>query len=160
MLSHFPVVRFSQITAIALGVLVSCQVLASDANVVFEKSKVVVFSEDNSKSDERKAIITFGDSAVVIQGLDKKYSDRTEISYGKINKMVYERSSHSRVAAAILVSPLALFIKRKHHWFTFHYETEDSTKTAILLRLDKKDEKKFRHWAPIKTGRDMEVIIE
>ena len=151
MLSRFSV-RFSQITAIVLGVLVSCQVLASDANVVF--------SEDNSKSDERKAIITFDDSTVVIQGLDKKYSDRTEISYGKINKMVYERSSHSRLAAAILVSPLALFIKRKHHWFTFHYETEDSTKTAILLRLDKKDEKKFRHGAPVKTGKDMEIIIE
>ena len=159
MLSRFAVF-FCQVAAMALGVLVSCQVLLADTNVVFKKSKVVVFSEDKSKSDERKAIITFGDSTVVIQGQDKKYSDRTEISYDKISKMIYERSSHSRVAAAILVSPLALFVKRKHHWFTFHYETEDSTKTAILLRLDKKDEKQFRQWAPVKTGKDVELIIE
>lgn len=157
MLSRFVV--FCQVSAVVLGVLVSCQVLAA-ADVVFKKSKVVIFRKDSDKSDERKVLITFGDSTVIIQGQDRKYKERTEIAYDKISKILYERSSHSRVAAAILVSPLALFMKRKHHWFTFHYEIEDSTKTAILLRLDKKDEKRFRQSAPVKTGKELEQIIE
>ena len=147
-----------QVIALGLGVLIPLQVMAAD--VVFKKSKVVVFSEDNSKSDEKKALITFGDSLVVVQGLSDDYSLRTEIAYDKIHTMIYERSSHSRIAAAILINPLALFMKRKHHWFTFHYELEDSTKASILLRLDKKDEKRFRQVAPVRVGKNVENIIE
>ena len=145
-------------------VLIPLQVMAAD--VVFKKSKVVVFSD--SKSDEKKALVTFGDSSVVIQGYadgwrereEEHYPLRTEIAYDKIHKMIYERSDHSQIAAAILINPLFLFVKRKHHWFTFHYELEDSTKTFILLRLDKKDEKWFRKVAPTKIGKDVENIIE
>ena len=144
--------------AVILVVLIPFQVLAAD--IIFKKSKVVVFSENNSNSKEKKAFVTFGDSTVVIQGIADDYTDRTLIPYNKINQMIYERSSHSRIAAAILLTPLALFVKRKHHWFTFHYELEDSTKVFMLLRLDKKDEKRFRQVAPAKVKKNIENIIE
>ena len=145
--------------AILLVVLVPFQILAAD--VIFKKSKVVVFPEDSdSKSKEQKAFVTFGDSMVVVQGTTDDYVDRTLIPYKKIDQMLYERSSHSRIAAAILLSPFALFVKRKHHWFTFHYELEDSTKAFLLLRLDKKEEKRFRQVATVKAKRNVENIIE
>lgn len=150
-----------KMTSILLVLIFPLQILGAD--VVFKKSKVVVF-ETNDKGemgqDEKEALITFGDKTVTIQGLKTDYATRTEIEYAKIDQMIYERSSHSRVAAAILISPLALFVKRKHHWFTFHYTGEDSTNKSILLRLDKKDEKAFRQIAPQRTGKEVETIIE
>ena len=159
LLKAMTVIGMKKAIAVILVVLVPFQILAAD--VIFKKSKVVVFPKDSdSKSKEEKAFITFGDSMVVVQGITDDYAARTSIPYKKIDQMIYERSSHSRIAAAILLSPLALFIKRKHHWFTFHYELEDSTKAFLLLRLDKKDEKRFRQVATVKTKRDVENIVE
>ena len=147
-----------QVIVLGLGVLIPLQVMAAD--VVFKKSKVVVFLKITLSQMKRKHSSHFGDSLVAVQGLSDDYSLRTEIPYDKIQTMIYERSAHSRIAAAILINPLALFIKRKHHWFTFHYELEDSTKASILLRLDKKDEKRFRQVAPVRAGKNVENIIE
>ena len=154
----------STLIVLALTVLIALlpiHVLAAD--VVFKKSKLVVF-EPNKKGEteqkEKKALITFGDSSVVIQGLKEDNSTRTEIPYSSITQMLYERSSHSRVTAAILISPLALFMKRKHHWFTFNYTDADSARQSILLRLDKKDEKRFRQITPQRTGLELKTLVD
>jgi hypothetical protein len=150
-----------RLTAIFLILIFPIQIMAAD--VVFKKSKVVVFApgkDGETEQKERKALVTFGDDKVVIQGLKTEYAVRTEIPYTSITQTIYERSSHSRVATAILFSPLALFVKRKHHWFTFSYTAPDSSAQTLLLRLDKKDEKRFRQVSPQRTGAKLETIVE
>lgn len=150
-----------RLTAIFLILILPIQVLAAD--IVFKKSKVMVFDPNKDgemEQIERKALVTFEKSSVVIQGIKEEYAKHTEIPYATITQMLYERSSHSRVAAAILISPFALFVKRKHHWFTFSYTAPDSSSQSILLRLDKKEEKLFRQIAPQRTGVKLETIVE
>ncbi|MGA1196776.1 MAG: hypothetical protein ACO36I_09795 [Candidatus Latescibacterota bacterium] len=64
------------------------------------------------------------------------------------------------MAAALLISPLMLFSKRKHHWFSFNYEDENEKKQSVLLRLDKKEERLYRRIVPTLTGLELKEIIE
>ena len=105
-------------------------------------------------------IVTFTDNELIIQGKNKKHYGRIEIPYDTITGITYEKSKHWRVASAILLTPLTLFSRRKHHWFSIAYVSADSTSETVFLRLDKKEESMFRQVAPQKTGKKLEIIIE
>ncbi len=130
---------------------------------MFRKSKIVVV--DGEKTRERKAVVTWSDSFVTLRFKDGNVSARYPrhegvFRYDRMSGMVYERSKHSRIVSAILLSPLTLFSKRKHHWFSWNYVDADSSKRSILLRIDKKEERLYRRQVPILTGLELETIIE
>jgi hypothetical protein len=157
---------------VVIGCLLATQVTARD--VVFEKSRLVLFSEDskgNWADVEKKAKVVFGDSIVIVTGYVKMdigegrpqdvATDRHTIPYSSVTYMEYERSTHSRVAAAILLTPWALLSKRKHHWFTIQYTPDgDSTSTSVLIQLDKREEKPFRRIARDRVGVEVTNLIE
>ena len=129
-------------TVIVLSVLSAGIVDARD--LVFRKSKIVVV--EGEKTRERKAVVTWSDSIVTLRFKDGNDSARYPGSegvyrYNRMSDMVYERSKHSRIVSAILLSPLTLFSKRKHHWFSWNYVDADSSKGSILFRIDKKEER-------------------
>jgi hypothetical protein len=72
----------------------------------------------------------------------------------------YSNSKHWRVAAAILFSPLTLFSKRKHHYFSFTFEKNGGERDAVILRIDKKEEKSYRKRVPQSTGLKLTVIAD
>ena len=137
--------------------------IAEARGLVFKKTKIVVF--DGEETKERKAIVTWGDSTVTLRFKDGDDSVRYAgiegtFRYDQMSGLTYERSKHSRIAAALLVTPFLIFSKRKHHWFSWNYIEADSSKRSILLRIDKKEEKIYRNQVPTLTGLKMETIIE
>lgn len=137
--------------------------IAEARGLVFKKTKIVVFESDKTK--ERKAIVTWSDSTVTLRFKDADDSVRHPgiegtFRYDQMSGLTYERSKHSRIAAALLVTPFLIFSKRKHHWLSWNYVEADSSKRSILLRIDKKEEKIYRSQVPILTGLEMETIVE
>lgn len=128
------------------------------ANIVFKKTKIVHTTDDGEK--EIQAIVTWSDDHVSITPKSKKerkqYPELTmEIPYTKMFDLEYSNSRHWRVAAALLVSPLTLFSKRKHHYFSFAYEKGEGKRDAMILRVDKKEEKTYRKRIPLITGLEL-----
>ena len=132
-------------------------------DLVFKKTKIVVF--EGEKTHEKKAIVTWGEKSVTLQfknGMDRNRYPEYEMTcaYDKMSDLAYERSKHSRIATAILISPLALFSKRKHHWLSWNFEDDKGEKRSVLLRLDKKEERIYRQRVPNLTGLELAVNIE
>ena len=77
-----------------------------------------------------------------------------------MSDLTYERSKHSRIVSAILLSPLVLFSKRKHHWLSWNFTDKKGEKHSVLLRIDKKEERIYRKQVPAITGLELETVIE
>ena len=89
-------------------------------DLIFGKSKIVVI--DRGKTKQKKAIVAWGDSTVSLRFKDGDDSVRYReyegiIRYDQMSDLTYSHTKHWRVASAILLSPLTLFSRRKHHWF-------------------------------------------
>ena len=125
-------------------------------DVKFKRSKVVVVENDGIK--EREASMTLSDSDIVVAGRFN-YHVITRIPYNEITGLVYEQSTHPRVAAAIFLTPLILFTKGTHHWFSIKYTPMGGKPETMLLRLDKSEQRVFRNLFEQKTGKKIEVVI-
>jgi hypothetical protein len=132
-------------------------------NLVFTKTKIV--APEGEKTKQIKVIVTWKDSSVAIRLKEPKKLQRyghleTEIAYKTMSNLTYEYSKHWRVVSAILLNPLALFSRRKHHWFSFTYKDADGKSDAMVLRLDKKEELSYRRRVPALTGLELKVHID
>jgi len=59
------------------------------------------------------------------------------IPYASITGLEYGQKAGRRVAVAVLVSPLALFSKKRKHFLTITYKDEKGTEQAAVLELGK-----------------------
>jgi RES domain-containing protein len=106
------------------------------AQTAFKKSKLYVTEEHKMKL--RKVELTFTDTALVIQGVDGKYREKTTVPYAEIKKAEYEFSKHHRAAAAIIISPLFLLSKAKKHWLALVCKpVGEDEEEKLLFRLNK-----------------------
>jgi hypothetical protein len=62
---------------------------------------------------------------------------KLEIPYSTIEELEYGQKAGRRVAVAILVSPLALFSKKRKHYLTISYKSEDGKGQAAVFELGK-----------------------
>jgi hypothetical protein len=62
---------------------------------------------------------------------------KVEIPYSQIEELEYGQKAGRRVAVAILVSPLALFSKKRKHYLTISYKSEDGKGQAAVFELGK-----------------------
>jgi hypothetical protein len=60
------------------------------------------------------------------------------IPYEKINLLEYGQNADRRILESILISPLFMLSKKRAHFLTVGYETEDGRQQAVLFRVDKK----------------------
>jgi hypothetical protein len=146
---------------VILSFLIAAPAVAAD--LIFQKTKLVHATGEGEK--EIGAVVAWGDDQVKItlkSKLDrKKYPDvEFSIPYSSMSNLEYSNSKHWRVAAALLVSPLTLFSKRKHHYFSFTYIKKNEKKDAIILRIDKKEERTYRTRVPLITGLELKEIKE
>lgn len=146
--------------AIAALVLVASPCAYAE-DLTFKKTKIVVV--DGDKTKQVPVIVTWSDSTVSFRL--KKSSDlakygqvEREIPYSGMSNLTYEHSKHWRVASAILLSPLTLFSRRKHHWFSFEYKDESGKSDAVVLRIDKKEELIYRRRVPALTGLKLDIV--
>ena len=132
-------------------------------DLIFGKSKIVVI--DRGKTKQVKAIVAWGDSTVSLRFKDGDDSVRypeyeSIVRYDRMSGLTYSHSKHWRVVSAILLSPLTLFSRRKHHWFSWNYVDDAGKKHSVILRIDKKEEKLYRRHVPVLTGLELEIETE
>lgn len=68
---------------------------------------------------------------------DKKEITPLTISYDQITAIEYGQKAGRRVAVALLVSPLALFSKKRKHFLTLTYNDAAGKEQAAVLELGK-----------------------
>lgn len=59
------------------------------------------------------------------------------VPYAAITSLEYGQKAGRRVGVAILVSPLALFSKKRKHFFTVGFKDQDGKDQAVVLELGK-----------------------
>ena len=163
----------------AVTVLLASMPVEAD-DLVFKKTKIV--HSDGEDTKEIEVIVTWKDDHVEIVPVKKirrelpaqgdagmftrRKSRKTvwvdaypelnlRIPYDRMFNLSYEYSKHWRVVSAILISPWTLFSKRKHHWFSFAYETAGGKRDAIVFRIDKREQLSYRRRVPALTGLDL-----
>ncbi len=67
--------------------------------------------------------------------LTKKSAVR--VPYERINLLEYGQKVDRRLAEASLISPLMILSKKRAHFLTLGFETEDGKQQAMLFRVDK-----------------------
>jgi len=68
---------------------------------------------------------------------DKKERAKLAIPYDKLTSIEYGQKAGRRVGVAILVSPLALFSKKRKHFLTLSYTDDAGKEQAAVLELGK-----------------------
>lgn len=136
---------------------------AHTTDLVFNKTKILRITGNGEK--EIQATVRWGNGYVAItpkSQLEREiYPDLTmRVPYSSMSNLEYSNSKHWRVAAAILFSPWTLFSKRKHHYFSFTYEKGAGKRDAVILRIDKKEEKSYRKRVPLITGLELTELAE
>ncbi len=100
--------------------------------------------------DAKKAQYVGGTVASITEGadgvLDTKAEDKLtftakggsiEIPYAAIESLEYGQKAGRRIAVAVLISPLALFSKKRKHYLTIEYKDAQDKKQAVVLELGK-----------------------
>jgi hypothetical protein len=83
-------------------------------------------------------------------GLSIPWKSVSEIEYG-------QKVGH-RVATAILLSPLALFKKARHHYVTINYKDSDKNEQAVVFEFDKDDIRSALATLRARTGKDITFL--
>ena len=109
-------------------------------SVVFRK--VDFYKSEGDKEKKYDARLALDPKARTILIADEKHGADKKvyalIPYDKVKKIVYERSSHRRYKAGLLVSPWLLFSKGKKHWLTIEFEeVADQPLDYVYIRLHK-----------------------
>jgi hypothetical protein len=65
------------------------------------------------------------------------HSTKVEIPYASIEELEYGQKAGRRVGVAIMVSPLALFSKKRNHFLTISYKDAAGKSQAVVFELGK-----------------------
>jgi hypothetical protein len=68
---------------------------------------------------------------------DAKKEGRFSILYSSITELEYGQKAGRRVAVAVLVSPLALFSKKRNHYLTITFKDQQGMEQAVVFELGK-----------------------
>ena len=154
-------IMIKTLTAVALlFVMTGTAVVVAADTIIFKK--VDVFETDDKKRDAR---IELDVEARVLSLVDEKNGARKAtyavIPYDAITKIVYEKSSHRRYGAGLLINPFLLFSKGKKHWLTIEFtDVANLPQGFVYMRLDKKNQRRLLSALRAGTGIEIEQIIE
>ena len=111
---------------------------------------ILLFSVSIFAVDKDKAEYVGGTISTIKEGKDGKVSIKDEnnflfeskegnlsIPFKKVTELEYGQKAGRRVAVAILISPLALFSKKRKHYLTINYTDTDNKPQAVVFELGK-----------------------
>ena len=127
--------------------------------------KVDFYEDEGDKEKKYDARLALDPKARTILIADEKHGADKKvyalIPYDKVKKIVYERSSHRRYKAGLLVSPWLLFSKGKKHWLTIEFEeVADQPLDYVYIRLHKGNYRRVLSALSSGVGLEIEEIIE
>jgi hypothetical protein len=73
----------------------------------------------------------------VLRFMPRETGGPVAIQYAKITELEYGQKAGRRVAVAVLISPLALFSKKRNHYLTISYTDEKGKDQAAVFELGK-----------------------
>lgn len=91
---------------------------------------------------------------------DKRDIPPLSIPYSAIIGLEYGQKAGRRVAVAVLVSPLALFSKKRKHFLTVNYNDESGKEQAVVLELGKDISRTTLTIVATRSGKDIEYQDE
>ena len=99
--------------------------------------EVELYVIDRSELVLRQVMVTFEKDAMVIDGVDKRYRERTRLPFSAVKSALYENSKFYRWKAGLALGPGFLVFKGKKHWFTIAYAADEASTEELVFRLDK-----------------------
>ena len=85
-------------------------------------------------SEKTEGVLNLAESSAVFTA---KSGTKLAIPYGKIESLEYGQKAGRRVGAAVVVSPLFLFSKKRKHFLTIGFEDEAGKKQGGVFELAK-----------------------
>lgn len=131
---------------------------ADDAPVKFSHAEYVQVAAagENKPGPALNGTLVFDSQTKTVSFVDKTDRSILGIKYSAITSLVYEKTAHPRVAAALLVSPMFLFSPSKKHFLTIHYTGDNDTAKFVIIQLDKKNAMQAVATAEAQTGKQVE----
>ncbi len=124
----------SRIVAVALlAAIVSQPVLQA----VDGKKAEYIGGTVNGMPEETEGRLDTSNEVTLTFTPDEKDRPALGIPYDKITSIEYGQKAGRRVAVAVLVSPLALFSKKRKHFLTLSYTDTTGKEQAAVLELGK-----------------------
>ena len=90
----------------------------------------------SSVPEKTEGLLSTRDEAAVSFRSDKGKGSFT-IPYASITGLEYGQNAGRRVAVALLVSPIAIFSKKRKHYLTINYRDQQGKEQAAVLELGK-----------------------
>ena len=97
--------------------------------------------------------IATADKALTFQA---KFGTPVSIPYNRIASLEYGQKAGRRVGVAILVSPLALFSKKRNHYLTITYKDNAGREQAGVFELGKDIVRTTLTVLQVRTGKEIE----
>lgn len=87
-------------------------------------------------------------------------NDKLSIPYDRVNSLEYGQKAGRRLGLAIVVTPLALFSKKRKHYLTIGYQDENDKQQAAVFELGKNIVRVTLAALQARTGRKVEYQDE
>lgn len=103
---------------------------------------------------------TADEKVFIFEYKDKKQLVSFKIPYDKVNSLEYGQKAGRRLGLAIVVSPLALFSKKRKHFLTLGYQDEADKQQAAVFEIGKDSIRTTLASLEARTGRKIEYQDE
>lgn len=104
-------------------------------------------------SEKAEAVLNTTSDSTVVFDAGKKGS--VTIPYSAITDLEYGQKAGRRVAVAVLVSPLALFSKKRNHYLTITYKDSAEREQAGVFELGKDIVRTTLKVFEVRTGKEI-----
>ncbi len=139
--------------AIIAALLISCLttvLLAVDG----DKAMYVGGTIAGLKEKTEGRLVTTSDSMLTFDAGSK---GSATIPYAAVTSLEYGQKAGRRVGVAIMVSPLALFSKKRNHFLTIAYNDSTGKEQAAVLELGKDIFRTTLKVLEVRTGKEIEL---
>jgi len=140
--------RTITVTLIA-AILAPAILLAVDGN----KAQYIGGTVSGLKEKAEAVLVTSNETALLF---DAKKDGTVEIPYAQIESLEYGQKAGRRVGVAIMVSPLALFSKKRNHYLTIGYKDAAGKEQAAVFELGKDIVRTALAVIQTRSGKDIE----
>jgi hypothetical protein len=104
-------------------------------------------------------LVTSAETHVAFQP-KKKGQTAVEIPYASITELEYGQKAGRRVAVAVMVSPLALFSKKRNHYLTITYNDASGKEQTGVFELGKDIIRTTLKILEVRSGKDVQYQDE
>lgn len=136
--------------AVLLGLCLTSVVLAVDG----DKAMYVGGTVAGLKEKTEGRLATSSDSMLSFEAGSK---GSAVIPYATIKSLEYGQKAGRRVGVAIMVSPLALFSKKRNHFLTIAYDDSTGKEQAAIFELGKDIVRTTLKILEVRTGKEIEL---